>query len=249
MDNSNNNNDTILLISVSDNLKVKPDTAVMNIIIGNRDDNDLCNTYEEASKIGAEKMANLVSTIKNLGVQQDYIKVNRLIVSPVYTNVTNKKENNSLFGSKESETSYSKKLIGYSYNSKIILKIPVSEANIAKVYCKMASDESAKSVCIDYILVDTETWHDKLLEKIIEKARHKAEIIAKASDMKVDKIKNINLNPRNRGFGSVLKMNSFECDDCSFDESFEENISTSLDIMANSEQEISENLEISFKLK
>ena len=251
--NSEHSKETILTLSITDTIKVKPDTAVLTITVANEDDNDLCKTYEEAAKVGAKKLNHLMEIIKELGVASEYVKASKLSVRPSHTSVNTKKETVKILGSREIETSYARKLLGYEYSATIGLKLPSDNEDIAKIYCKLSAEDDAKKVDVGYILVETETWHDKLIDKLIKKAQHKAEIVAHSSRQEVGKLVEIDFTNRANMYNNLVFANNCSMDFCEYDEccdmEFEDNVSDMLDAMANTEKELSETVTIKYLLK
>ena len=248
----NKTNETVLTMTLKDSINVKLDTAVINISVAN-DDNDLCESYEEAYKKCAEKTATLISLLKNNGVKHDSIKTDALLISPIYTSVTNKKESVGIFN-RDTETSYSKKLLGYGHRSFIQVKIPSNTENLAELYCKVASSKEVKNTNIDFMLEDAEVYKDEVIKKIISKANAKAELIADSSDLRVVGIQSIDLG----NTGSRLVVQNYYDDSCSLDcasDSVKFRSSTAIkhthsaiESMLNKEQEITESLTIKYLL-
>ena len=249
----NKTNETVLTMTLKDSISVKLDTAVINISVANTDDNDLCESYEEAYKKCAEKTATLISLLKNNGVKHDSIKTDTILVSPIYTNVTNKKESGGIFN-RDTETSYSRRLIGYGHRSFIQVKMPSNTENLAELYCKIASSKEVKNTNIDFMLEDTEVYKDEVIKKIISKANGKAELIADSSDLRVVGIQSIDLGSTS---SRVIVQNyyddccSFDCD-CDYDEFGSsmaiQHTHSAIESMLNKEQEITESLTIKYLL-
>lgn len=202
------NNDKILVVSAEDEMLVKPDTVIISTII-----TGICDTYSNSADKGTENVANARKLFLECGLKDDSVKITRLTVNEERTRVEDEVKKDF---KRTVEVSY--KLLGYRYSAHVDIKLPIDDELVTKAYGIVINSDLFSGSSINYTLENDEEHYDKLLSRIVKKARHKADIIAEASGMKVKSVKdidysvsrlNVNFNRyKGASFGSAL---NYEC--------------------------------------
>lgn len=131
-------------------------------------------TAAEATKESADKMNNIVSELKKLGIEEKDIKTSNYNLSPVY-NYTNDR---------------GQELVGYEVTQTLTLKI--RDLNkIGDVIAKTTEQGANQVGNISFTIDDEFALKNQARELAIAKAKEKAELIARQSGMKLGEIKSV----------------------------------------------------------
>lgn len=164
-----NNQDRFSVVG-SGTVYAKADIA--NIQIGVR--TGAKKTAAEATIDSTNKMNDIISVIKGLGVEEKDIKTSNYNLSPVY-NYTNDK---------------GQELIGYEVTQNLTLKIR-DLSKIGEVIAKTTEKGANQAGNISFTIDDEYELKNQARELAIEKAKEKAELIAEQSGMKLGEIKSV----------------------------------------------------------
>lgn len=202
------NNDKILVVSAEDEMLVRPDTVIISTII-----TGMCDTYSNSADKGTESVANARKLFLECGLKDDSVKITRLTVNEERTRVEDEVKKDY---KRTVEVSY--KLLGYRYSAHVDIKLPIDDELVTKAYGIVINSDLFSGSSINYTLENDEEHYDKLLSRIVKKARHKADIIAEASGMKIKSVKDIDYSVsrlnvsfnryKGASFGSAL---NYEC--------------------------------------
>lgn len=228
---------TKLKISVSDSLNCKPDTATLRLVIS-----ATMNDIESLKKMYSSILDNLNSCLDKYNLSKSDLVLGRLDFNKVTRRVTHEK--GSLFGGSDSYVT--DEFVGYSLSTFISYSTSIDNRNISKVYVNMLQLKNV-SCHLDFSCEDIEKYKDELLEKLMLKARSKADIIAKASGLKVGEVVDVDYSvSRVSVFYNSYAMDE---DDCSFDCCEVDNsISDFIDDTSKKGQDISDNITVVFSL-
>lgn len=233
---------TELDMNVTDSIKVLPDTLEFKVLVGNNEES-LENSYEKAVLVGTEAVNRVMEVIQSFGVtEKENLKQRALNINAVYTHVYVEDKKRTL-GTNRVERSYENRLVGYKYEAVIEISLPVENENKSKLYCKLNSLNEVVSVDLKYSIKEIEKWHDELIEKLIDKARHKANVIAEASMLEVESIAEINMNSNYGNYSRGVQM-----DGMCFMNSAENSVNEYMKGLENTEKEIKESINVKFIL-
>ena len=240
-------------LNIYDTIEAKIDSARVIVRLSNyKDDSakNLCEKYDEAAELGANRFTKVLNIIKGFGVNNDEITTGRIAVSKVVKNVRHEEKSGNRKNTKI-DTSYKNKLIGYRYDTYITLEIPCESTYLSKLYCKLTAEDDIQSVDVSFFVKDTDIWYDKLLENMIKKATHQANIIAKVGgigEISLDKVYKSSYSSDDCSVDCLLQCNdydSFEDDDCDYTDA----VSVVLDSNMDKPVSISANIDFIFKTK
>lgn len=173
--------DKIIVVSAEDEMQVRPDTVIISTVI-----TGMCDTYSNSADRGTESVANAKKLFLNCGLKDDSVKITRLSVNEERTRVEDEVRKDF---KRTTEVTY--KLLGYRYSARVNIKLPIDDELVTKAYEIVVNSDLFSGSSINYTLEKDDEHYDKLLSKIVKKARHKADIIAEASGMKVISVKDI----------------------------------------------------------
>jgi hypothetical protein len=145
---------------------------IANIQVGVRTDTK--KTAAEATVEATSKMNDIISEIKGLGVEEKDIKTTDYNLSPVY-NWTNEK---------------GQELAGYQVTQNLSLKVR-DLSKIGDIIAKTTGKGANQIGSINFTIDDEYELKNQARELAIEKAKEKAELIAKQSGMKLGEIKSV----------------------------------------------------------
>ncbi|MFA5109577.1 MAG: SIMPL domain-containing protein [Patescibacteria group bacterium] len=131
-------------------------------------------TAAEATKESTIKMNDIITAIKDLGIEEKDIKTSGYSLSPVY-NWTNEK---------------GQELIGYEVTQNVSLKIRDLE-KIGDVIAKTTEKGANQIGSISFTIDDEYELKNQARELAIEKAKEKALMIAEQSGMKLGEVKSV----------------------------------------------------------
>ena len=235
---------TILEVNVQDEVKVKPDTVIVTIQAGNS--GKVYESYESASKNGIGIVNGITNLIDFMGFNvKNEVKLGSKSIRPEYqySNVSKEHIEKSKGNIKETETKHVRTLLGYSFSQRIVLKTSSDNTSIAKLYCKLLDNSDIESVDVTYTAENVEDYKDILVSNLIKKAKRKAEVIAKAADLKVLQIKEIKQVDK---YSSVAFMNSCSMNEYNFRCSTEDDVENILNLKSNEDNILKDELQVTF---
>lgn len=234
---------TVLEVHVQDEIKVKSDTVIVTIQAGNS--GRVYESYESASKNGVGIVNGITNLLDCMGFNvKNEIKLGAKSIRPEYqySNVSKEHIEKSKGNIKETETKHVRTLLGYSFSQRIVLKTSSDNTSIAKLYCKLLDNSDIESVDVAYTTENVEDYKDILVGNLVKKAKRKAEVIAKAADLKVLQIKEIKQVDK---YSSVAFMNSCSMNEYDF-RSCTEDVENILNIKSNEDTILKDELQVTF---
>lgn len=234
---------TILEVHVQDEIKVKSDTVIVTIQAGNS--GKVYESYESASKNGVGIVNGIINLLDCMGFNvKNEVKLGAKSIRPEYqySNVSKEHIEKSKGNIKETETKHVRTLLGYSFSQRIVLKTSSDNTSIAKLYCKLLDNSDIESVDVAYTTENVEDYKDILVSNLIKKAKRKAEVIAKAADLKVLQIKEIKQVDK---YSSVAFMNSCSMNEYDF-RNCTEDVENILNIKSNEDTILKDELHVTF---
>lgn len=154
-------------------ISVKPDTIrlIMTVEGTNK-------VYDKAVKESAEKTEKIKDMFENLGFERDKVKT-------LYFNVEAEFENFQI------SRTWKKRFKDYRYTHRTKIEFPVDNEMLGKVLYALSRSLIHPEFDIDYTVADPEKPKNQLLEKAIKDSMEKAQVLAKASGVKLGNILNI----------------------------------------------------------
>lgn len=168
--NNQKNNDDRFSVVGSGTVYAKADIA--NITIGLKTETK--KTAAEATKDSTDKMNDIVSAVKDLGVEEKDIKTTNYHLNPVY----NWTEKNG------------QQLIGYEVSQNVTLKVRNLES-IGDIIAGTTEKGANQIGGINFTIDDEYELRNEARGLAIEKAKEKAQMIADESGMELGKIKSV----------------------------------------------------------
>lgn len=248
MEINNLNNQTVLSMTISDELVVKMNKLDLIVTVSEVGDD-----YKSAMKNGSEKNKKILDMFQNL--QDSFVKVKSVTVEPIIDNIEEIKKSN-IFGNTQ-EIKKVKKVIGYSYRSIIVLTFDAYSEAIVDSYTKLITSGLIDNVTHNYYLDDEESNKDLLLINLVEKAKKQAEIISSGFGYKIDRICSIDksVSKVTINYSSQSSFSDYDEGDfdCCLDDCFEDFVSANATSMFNPDdiqtRTFSDSLNISFILE
>jgi len=167
------NNEDRFSVTGSGTVYAKADIA--NLTVGLK--TEVRKTAAQVTKENSEKMNEIIAAVKELGVDEKDIKTTDYRLSPVYTWIE-----------KEGQ-----RLLGYEVSQNIALKIRDLD-KISDIIAKTTEKGANQIGNINFTIDDEYELKNEARRLAIEKAKEKAEAIAKESGMKLGKIKSVHEN-------------------------------------------------------
>lgn len=161
-----------LVITGKGRLSVTPDLATIKFPI---------KVEDKGYGVAVEKLTQIVNllteTIESLGVEKTALKTEAFRVDTHH--VRNKKTERNDF-------------VGFSAQHHLTLEIPLDNTLLNKIVIGIVNLDQGVEFKISFGVRDKESCMQRLIENAIRNAKEKAAIIAKASDLKLKEIVNIN---------------------------------------------------------
>lgn len=88
----------------------------------------------------------------------------------------------------DEHNNHNKRFAGYAYSHKFVVEFDMESKRIGDILNEIIDSQLVPEVRIEYVVSDVERYREELLITAIEDSRHKAEVIAKASDVKLEEI-------------------------------------------------------------
>ncbi len=167
---NNTNQQDRFTVTGSGTVYAKADIA--NIEVGLK--TEAKKTAAEATIENTKKMNDIVAELKKLGIEEKDIKTSNYNLSPVY-NYTNTK---------------GQELVGYEVTQNLTLKIR-DLTKIGDIIAKTTEKGANQIGNINFTIDDEFALKNQARELAIEKAKEKAQLIAKQSGMRLGKIKGL----------------------------------------------------------
>lgn len=148
---------------------------IANITVGL--ETEVKDTAAEATTENTDKMNDIISAVKELGIEEKDIKTTSYRLSPSY----------------EWTEDRGRELIGYQVSQSVTLKVRDLE-KIGDIITETTARGANQVGNINFTIDDEYELKNKARELAIEKAKEKAQMIAEQSGMKLGEIKGVNEN-------------------------------------------------------
>lgn len=157
------------------NISVTPDLTIISLTLKSLD-KDYDKSMEEAS----QKLSDLQDAISEIGFAKTDLKTTRFNVSTEYDSVRDKNGN------------YKSVFVGYSCIQGLKLEFDFDTKVLSKVLSAIARRIAEPELNISFSVKDKAAVNEALLESAAANAKKKAEILTKASGVKLGELININ---------------------------------------------------------
>ena len=168
---------TKLKVTVNDTINCKPDTATIDMSIS-----AVMSSMEDLNKYYNDILDRLKKTLHEFGMSESDLVLGKLNFSKKFKSVKHESKNPFSIGS---TTYYDNEFDGYSLNTKLSYATDIDNSQISKLYIKLLGFKEINS-SLSFSCEDLESYKDELLENLMLKARHKADIIADVSGLEVE---------------------------------------------------------------
>lgn len=155
-------------------VSMPPDCIQINIKL-----NKTCLSYEESMKAAASSLEEIRQALEPYGFSKKNIKTNHFAIDSRYESVRDEKGN------------YRRVFFGYTYNHNLNIEFENDNKKLGKVLFSLSKCCCSPEFSIIYKMKDYTEMQKALLEKAVSDAKTKAEIIAKASGVKLGDILDI----------------------------------------------------------
>lgn len=223
-----------LNITVEDSIVCQPDTAIVEFTYFNKNIN-----IEGLRKAFETFTSNLRATIDEIGLNRDNLEIGRLNFSKEYKNVLVEK---TAFLGNKTEKVNERRPDGYSLSCTIRYIGSIEDKGITELYLKLFVSSSF-SVVLKFECRDIEKYKDTLLEKLLSKGQHKAELVAKSCGLSNIKLQHTDFSVRKTTV-SYSSLDCFEYSDYCDDSALEDFI----DETSKQGREVTDNLTLTYEI-
>lgn len=194
-------------ITVNDSINCKPDVAIINMNVSLEKE-----TIEDLNECYNKLVNKIKHLIKVCELSDENLSLGYMQFNKSLRDI--KHEKGGLFTDK---TSFStKEIVGYTLTTTLQYKIDINNKDVYKLYSLLLSVKYIKStLCFD--CENTDIYKDKLLENLLNKAKHKVDIIATTSGMSVKRMLDVDYSVnRVNVYYNDYSLDSMECSDKDF---------------------------------
>lgn len=157
------------------NVTIKPDIAIINLHFDN-----ILPTYELALKSSADDVSVVKDAIAEAGVDRDSLKTTSFDIDTHYHSVKDERGN------------YKSVFDGYKYSQSLRFQFNVDNKLLGSILFQLSKLNINVEFNLRYGIKDTESAKNLLISNAIKDAMKKASIIAKAANVELDEIIDIN---------------------------------------------------------
>lgn len=155
-------------------LSVKPDQIQLTLKI-KAENKDYNLMMDEAN----EKLESLTASLTSSGFTTEDLKTGAVSIDSRYEHV------------RKDDGAQTREFVGYTYSQAINVKFPMDMDLLSKAVSSISCSNVSPELSISFTLADGDALRDKLLKMAAEDARHKAEVISKASGTTLGSVKEI----------------------------------------------------------
>lgn len=155
-------------------LSVKPDQIQLTLKI-KAENKDYNLMMDEAN----EKLESLTASLTSSGFTTEDLKTGAVSIDSRYEYV------------RKDDGAQTREFVGYTYSQAINVKFPIDMDLLSKAVSSISCSNVSPELSISFTLADRDALRDKLLKMAAEDARHKAEVISKASGTTLGSVKEI----------------------------------------------------------
>lgn len=157
------------------NISVTPDLTIVSLTLKSVDKN-----YDKAMETASKKLTDLQKAITAIGFEKTAIKTTRYNVTTEYDSIRDKSGN------------YQTIFVGYACVQGLKIEFDFDTKVLSKVLSAIAGCISEPELNIRFSVKDKAAVNDALLESAVANAKKKAEILTKASGVKLGELLAIN---------------------------------------------------------
>ncbi|MBO4364558.1 MAG: SIMPL domain-containing protein [Clostridia bacterium] len=173
-------------------LNLPPDTVEFSLNINATDKN-----YDRAVEISAEKLERLAEAVKPLGFAKEDLKSSNYNIYPEYDSVRDPETGN-----------YSNVFKGFRVNHSVMISFRFDKNLLSDMISAIASSVSEPDLHIAFTLKNREEAAKELLRLAVENAYEKAQVLAAAAGVKIDRVVYIDAAQNRSGFYSTTSMDN-----------------------------------------
>ena len=160
----------IIRVKGRGNISVTPDTILLGIRLeGLRKD------CESAMNLSAEQTRDTQEALKPLGFEQSDLKTLSFDIESKYRTT---RDNQDIFE-------------GYEFTHEMKLEFPLDNSLLGKVLYALANSPADPEISLSFTVKDQEEVNNQLLEKAVEDAKEKAEVLTRAAGVTLGSILSI----------------------------------------------------------
>ena len=155
-------------------ISVKPDQIQLTLEL-KAEDKDYSLMMDDANA----KLENLTASLTSAGFSADILKTGAVSIDARYDYV------------RKDDGTQTREFTGYVYSQTINVKFPMDLNLLSKAVSSISFSSVSPELSISFTLADRDFIRDDLLKLAVEDARHKAEVISKASGTSLGSVKEI----------------------------------------------------------
>ncbi len=155
-------------------MSVKPDQIQLTLEL-KAENKDYSLMMDEANA----KLENLTASLASAGFSTDDLKTGAVSIDAKYDYV------------RKDDCTQVREFTGYVYSQTINVKFPLDLDLLSKAVSSISCSNVSPELSISFTLADRDSMRDDLLKLAAEDARHKAEVISKASGTSLGSVKEI----------------------------------------------------------
>ena len=192
-------------------LKIHPDMTRITITL-----TEVYKEYAEALKHSAEDTERIKNLLSGFGFNPTDLKTLNFNVDTEYESYRERNE-------------YKQRLIGYRYRHTMKIEFGSDNDRLGRILYALARCELNPEFNISYFVTDQESAKNELLGKAVADAKEKANVLAKAADLKLKDIQTVDyswgeISMEVRPVGGVLRANKMMGAECEEDAGYGMNI-------------------------
>ena len=176
------------------NISVKPDYITLSMTIDSQGKN-----YDRAMEEAAQRIGVLQDTAVRVGCEKDALKTVSFNVETRYESV------------KDRQGNYKREFSGYACIYRLKLSFDFDSKQLARVISAIADSGAKPEMSIAFTVKNPAKVNEDLLINAAENAKAKAEILCKASGIKLGELLSIDYN---WGELNIVSRTTYEMEDC-----------------------------------
>lgn len=155
----------------------KPDTVGISFNLSSKNDN-----YSAAYDGLNQQVSLLRSQLEKLGLKKDQLKTRSFNIS-IKT---------KLVGDEEDEEDEEYVFDGYLASHSLSIELPIDKEQVNRILNTIAKSGLVSNISIYFLVSEADSYRDMAISTAVEKAKHNAELISRAANVKLGEITHIN---------------------------------------------------------
>ena len=176
------------------NVSARPDYIILSLFI-----ETLSESYDRAMSEAAERIEKLQGVAVRVGYRKEDLKTTSFDVQTRYENV------------KDRQGNYKREFVGYACTYRLKLAFDFDSKQLARVISAIADSGAKPEMSIAFTVKNPAKVNEDLLINAAENAKAKAEILCKASGIKLGELLSIDYN---WGELNIVSRTTYEMEDC-----------------------------------